>query len=437
MHSLYQEIHSHTIATRNTIQGVIILSTISEKIFSRVAGKELKANDFAMAGVDRAMAHDGTSILTVRAFREMEVEKVWDPDKIVIPFDHLTPANSDATAAFHKDIREWIKSQGIKKHYDVGEGICHQLLPEKGLVLPGKLIVGADSHSCTYGAFGAFGTGVGATDMAEIFATGKLWFKVPESIRITAEGSLKKQVYAKDLILKIIGTLGVAGATYKAAEFYGSTIEHMSMSGRMTLCNMAIEMGAKAGIVPPDRTTFEYLSGRNTEHYEPVYADEDAHYCEEYHFDVSDLEPQIACPHNVDNVHGISTLPSTKIDQAFIGTCTNGRLEDLEVVANILKGEKVAVRTIVIPASREVFLEACKKGIIETLLEAGVSLATPGCGPCLGGHMGVIARDEVCISTANRNFKGRMGAGGYIYLGSPATAAASALMGEISNPADV
>lgn len=413
------------------------MSTISEKIFSRASGTKAKANDFVIADVDYAMAHDGTSILAVRSFREMGTEKVWNPDRIIIPFDHLTPANTDTTAALQKDIREWLQGQEIKNFYDVGEGICHQLLPEKGFALPGRLIVGADSHSCTYGAFGAFGTGVGATDMAEIFSTGKLWFKVPESIRITAEGKLRKHVYAKDLTLKIIGTLGVAGATYKAAEFYGSTIESLSISGRMTLCNMAIEMGAKAGIVPPDRKTFEYLKGRTEEKYEPVYADEDAHYVQEYHFAADSLEPQVACPHNVDNVRGISELSPTKIDQAFIGTCTNGRLEDLEAAAGILKGEKVAVRTLVIPASREVFLEAARKGIIETLLEAGATVGTPGCGPCLGGHMGVIAKDEVCISTANRNFKGRMGTGGFVYLASPATAAASALTGEITSPADI
>lgn len=413
------------------------MSTISEKIFSRASGTKAKANDFVIADVDYAMAHDGTSILAVRSFREMGTEKVWNPDRIIIPFDHLTPANTDTTAALQKDIREWLQGQRIKNFYDVGEGICHQLLPEKGFALPGRLIVGADSHSCTYGAFGAFGTGVGATDMAEIFSTGKLWFKVPESIRITVEGKLRKHVYAKDLTLKIIGTLGVAGATYKAAEFYGSTIESLSISGRMTLCNMAIEMGAKAGIVPPDKKTFDYLKGRTEETYEPVYADEDAHYVQEYHFAADGLEPQVACPHNVDNVCGISELSPTKIDQAFIGTCTNGRLEDLEAAAGILKGEKVAVRTLVIPASREVFLEAARKGIIETLLEAGATVGTPGCGPCLGGHMGVIAKDEVCISTANRNFKGRMGTGGFVYLASPATAAASALTGEITSPADI
>ena len=413
------------------------MSTISEKIFSRASGKKAKANDFVIANVDFAMAHDGTSVLAVRAFREMEEEKVWNSEKIVIPFDHLTPANTDTTAALQHDIRGWIKDQGIKNFYDVGEGICHQLLPENGFALPGKLVVGADSHSCTYGAFGAFGTGVGATDMAEIFASGKLWFKVPESIKITAEGKFNKGIYAKDLTLKIIGTLGIAGATYKAAEFYGSTIESLSMSGRMTLCNMAIEMGAKTGIVPPDSTTFDFLKDIAVEDYEPTYADEDAVYSKEYSFDTNELEPQIAIPHQVDNVSDISDIKSTKLDQAFIGTCTNGRLEDLEVAASILKGEKVAIRTIVVPASRNVLIEAIRKGTIETLLEAGVTIGSPGCGPCLGGHMGVIGKGEVCISTANRNFKGRMGTGGFIYLASPATAAASALTGEITDPREI
>lgn len=414
------------------------MSTISEKIFSRATGdKEVKANEFVIANADYAMAHDGTSVLAVRSFRKMGIGKVWDPERIVIPFDHLTPANTDTTAALQHNIREWIKEQKIRNFYDVGEGICHQLLPEKGFALPGKLVVGADSHSCTYGAFGAFGTGVGATDMSEIFASGKLWFRVPESIKITAEGKLGKHVCAKDLTLKIIKDLGIAGATYKAAEFYGDTIEDLSISGRMTLCNMAIEMGAKAGIVPPDKKTFDFLKGRAVEEYEPLYADEDASYTAQYHFDASQLEPQVACPHNVDNVHNISDIPSTRVDQAFIGTCTNGRLEDLEAAADILKGEKVAVRTIIVPASREVLLEALRKGVIETLLEAGATICSPGCGPCLGGHMGVIAEGEVCISTANRNFKGRMGTGGYIYLASPATVAASAITGEITSPTDI
>ncbi|WP_281034001.1 3-isopropylmalate dehydratase large subunit [Methanosalsum zhilinae] len=410
---------------------------MSEKILSRASGKTAVANDFVMADIDYAMAHDGTSILAVKAFREMEVEKVWNTDKIVIPFDHLAPANSDTTASLQKDIRNWIHEQKIRNFYDIGNGICHQVLPEKGFAMPGKLIVGADSHSCTYGAFGAFGTGVGATDMAEIFASGKLWFRVPESIKITVEGNMNKHVCAKDLTLKVVGTVGSDGATYKALEFYGNTISDLSVSGRMTLCNMAIEMGAKTGIVPPDNKTLEYVKKRAVDEYDPVYADDDAIYAKEIHIDVEDLEPQIARPHEVDNVCGVSEVEGTRVDQVFIGTCTNGRLEDLEDAAAILEGKDVAVRTIVIPASRDIMIEATKNGTVEKLLEAGATFATPGCGPCLGGHMGVIGDGETCISTANRNFRGRMGKGGCIYLASPATAAASAVTGTITHPGNV
>ncbi|MGP8319203.1 MAG: 3-isopropylmalate dehydratase large subunit [Methanosarcinaceae archaeon] len=410
---------------------------MSEKIFSRASGKKAKANDFVTANVDYAMAHDGTSVLAVRSFREMGIEKVWNPDRIVIPFDHISPANNETAAALQHDIRSWICEQGISNFYEIGEGICHQVFPENGFALPGKLVVGADSHSCTYGAFGAFGTGVGATDMSEIFATGKLWFKVPESIKITVNGKFGNCISAKDLTLNIIGTIGAAGATYRAVEFYGDTIESLSMSGRMTLSNMAIEMGAKTGIVPPDEITFDYIKERAVEEYEPVYAGRDAAYIKEYDIDVTDLEPQVAQPHEVDNVCSVPEVEGTKIDQVFIGTCTNGRLEDLKVAADILKGEKVVVRTVIAPASRSVLIDAIQNGIAETLLQAGVALITPGCGPCLGAHMGVIAEGEVCISTANRNFKGRMGTGGYIYLASPATAAASALTGEISDPRNV
>ncbi|MCC7575278.1 MAG: 3-isopropylmalate dehydratase large subunit, partial [Methanomethylovorans sp.] len=297
--------------------------------------------------------------------------------------------------------------------------------------------VGADSHSCTYGAFGAFGTGVGATDMAEIFATGELWFRVPQTIKVTCRGSLGRSITSKDLTLHIVGKVGADGATYKAMEFYGQAISELSISGRMTLCNMVIEMGAKAGIVPADKITFDYLQGRAVEGYEPVYADEDAIYVKEFEINASDLEPQVALPHQVDNVVGISEVPQTKVDQVFIGTCTNGRLEDLELAARILKDEQVAVRTIIIPASREVMKEASMNGTLTTLLDAGATIGTPGCGPCLGGHMGVIAKDEVCLSTSNRNFRGRMGAGGFVYLVSPATAAASAINGYITDPRKV
>ncbi|MEA3294390.1 MAG: 3-isopropylmalate dehydratase large subunit [Euryarchaeota archaeon] len=412
------------------------MPTISEKILSKASNSTAAADDFVIADIDCAMAHDGTSVLAVKAFNEMEVQGVWDPERIVIPFDHIVPASTETAANLQHSIRQWAHDQNISNLYDVGEGICHQVLPEKGFALPGRLIVGADSHSCTYGAFGAFATGVGATDMAEIFASGKLWFRVPHTIRATVEGDMKNPVSAKDLTLHVIKHIGTDGATYNALEFYGSAIETLNISGRMTLCNMAIEMGAKTGIVPPDMKTDMFLKDRAVEAYTPVYADEDANYIEELYFDVDDLPPQVAKPHSVDNVCDVDEVSGIKIDQVFIGSCTNGRVEDLEAAARILKGYKVAVRTIVIPASRTVFIEAIKKGYISALVEAGAMIAPPGCGPCLGAHLGVLAEGEVCVSTSNRNFKGRMGKGGLIYLASPQTAAASALKGEIADPGE-
>ncbi|VVB91276.1 Isopropylmalate/citramalate isomerase large subunit [uncultured archaeon] len=413
------------------------MPTISEKILGRASGKPAIADDFVIAGVDYAMAHDGTSVLAVKAFKEMGIKKVWDPKRIIIPFDHIAPANNETAAKLQQGIRKWVREQGITNFSDIGGGICHQVLPEQGFALPGKLIIGADSHSCTYGAFGAFATGVGATDMAEVFATGKLWLRVPQTIRITVEGKLQKGVSAKDMTLNIIKNVGADGANYKAVEYYGETISDLSIAGRMTLCNMAIEMGAKAGIVPPDEKTFEYLKGIAHEKYTPVYADKDAQYCEEYNFDVGDLEPQVAKPHEVDNVFAVAEVAGTPLDQVFIGSCTNGRYEDLEAVARILSGKKVKARTIVLPASRSVLIKATEAGIIAALLKAGVIIAPPGCGPCLGAHMGVICEGETCLSTSNRNFKGRMGAGGLIYLSSPETAAASALKGEIADPREI
>jgi methanogen homoaconitase large subunit len=410
------------------------MPTISEKILSRASGKPAFADNFIIADIDYAMAHDGTSVLATKAFKEMGAQKVWDPERIIIPFDHIAPANNENAAKLQKNIRQWIKEQGITNFFDVGEGICHQVLPEQGFAMPGKLIIGADSHSCTYGAFGAFATGVGATDMAEIFATGKLWLRVPQTIRINVDGKLAKGVSAKDMTLFTIKKVGANGANYKAIEYYGQTISDLSIPQRMTLCNMSIEMGAKTGIVPPDEKTFKCLEGIARDKYTPVYADEDAKYCKEFNFDAQDLEPQIAIPHEVDNVKDVGTVAGTPLDQVFIGSCTNGRFEDLKIVANILDGKKVKVRTIVLPASRSVLINATESGIIATLLRSGVIIAPPGCGPCLGAHMGVICEGETCLSTSNRNFKGRMGAGGLIYLSSPETAAASALKGVIADP---
>jgi methanogen homoaconitase large subunit len=408
------------------------VGTISEIILGRASGKKACAGEFVVAKVDYAMSHDGTSVLAVKAFKDMGVEKVWDPKRIVIPFDHLVPANNETTALLQKELREWAISQGISRLYDVGEGICHQVMAEYGLALPGKVVVGADSHSCTYGAFGAFGTGVGATDMAEVYASGKLWFKVPETIKVTVGGGFPRGVTAKDVALRVIKGIRTDGAAYKALEFYGQTIDEMSVSGRMTLCNMAIEMGAKAGIVPPDAKTEAYLKGRAAEPYEPAYA-ADASYCDEYYFD-SNMSPQVACPIDVDNVHDVEEVEGTHVDQVLIGSCTNGRFEDLDAAARLLKGRKVKCRTLVIPASRSVMSEAVNSGTAAVLLSAGATICNPGCGPCLGGHMGVLARGEACMSTTNRNFKGRMGKGADVYLGSPLTAAATAIEGKIADP---
>jgi len=412
------------------------LATISEKIFSRASGHRAEAGEIVEAEVDYAMSHDGTSVLAIKAFTEMGSERVWDPERIVVPFDHIVPANNSTAADLQRMVRSWARDQGIVHFFEGGRGICHQVFPEEGFALPGTLLVGADSHSCTYGAFGAFGTGVGATDMAEIYSRGRLWFKVPETIAVRISGRLGEMVLAKDLTLMLVGAIGADGATYRALEYLGETVESLSISGRMTLCNMGVEMGAKAAIVPADGTTEEYLRGRARGPYQPVRSDPGS-YDTEMEFDVSDLSPQVAVPFRVDQVRPVGDLAGKEVDQVFIGTCTNGRLEDLEVAARILKGREVKARTLVIPASREVFLQALSSGVLEALVRAGAMIGTPGCGPCLGAHMGVISEGEVCLSTANRNFPGRMGKGGLVYLASPATAAASAIYGEITDPREV
>jgi len=409
--------------------------TISQKIFSRASGSAgmVEPGEIVEAGVDYAMSHDGTSVLAIRAFQDMASEKVWDRERIVVPFDHIVPANNETAAELQKDVRAWVREQNIANFFDSGCGVCHQVFPEQGFALPGLLLVGADSHSCTYGAFGAFGTGVGATDMAEIYSRGRLWFKVPETLAVRLSGRSRPNVSAKDIALMVISQLGADGATYKAVEYIGPAAEALSISGRMTLCNLGVEMGAKAAIVPPDEKTEQFLSGRARQAYQPVYSDPGS-YDVTIEYDISDLEPQVAAPFRVDNVRPASELAGLPVDQVFIGTCTNGRLEDLEVAARILKGKQVKARTLVIPASREVLLEALQKEIIQILVEAGAMIGPPGCGPCLGAHMGVLAEGEVCVSTSNRNFPGRMGKGGLVYLASPATAAASALQGCLAVP---
>lgn len=413
--------------------------TISEKILSRACGKEVRAGEIVNAKVDKAMSHENAALVS-KVFNEIGVRRVWDAEKIVIILDHRAPANSIKTAEGHKAIREFVDAQGIKHFYDIKAGICHQVMVEFGHVLPGTLIVGTDSHTTTYGAFGAFSTGIGATEMAGVWATGELWLRVPESFRIEIDGSLPSRVYAKDVILSIIGELGADGANYKAVEFYGSAVSRMSISERMTLCNMSMEMGAKAGIVQVDEKTFEFLKGRVKEKFDAVYPGANAEYERVLSYDISTLEPKVACPHSVDDVRSIKDVEGIRIDQAVLGSCTNGRLDDLEVAVEILDGRKVHenVRLLVIPASFEVYLEALRKGIIERLIESKGIILNPGCGPCLGAHQGILAGKERCISSTNRNFKGRMGSpDSEIYLASPATVASSALKGEITDPREV
>lgn len=410
---------------------------ITEKILARAASqKEVQPGEIIEAQVDLAMSHDGTSPPTIKTFRQM-AQRVWDPDRIVIVYDHNVPANNAGSAEFQRITREFAREQGIKNIYTHGEGICHQILPENGYIKPGTVVVGADSHTCTYGAFGAFATGMGATDMAAVFASGKTWFMVPSAYKIIVNGMLSAYVTAKDVILYIIGEIGSDGATYKALEFGGDTIDFMDVSGRMTIANMVIECGAKNGIMEPNRATLDYLKKRGVAGFDVIKSDTDSHYEREYHFQVHDLEPQIACPHNVDNVRPVSKVSGTHIDQAVIGSCTNGRLEDLHIAADVLKNKTVHpdVRLIVVPASRQIYLDAMEEGIIKTFLNAGALVCNPGCGPCLGAHMGVLTEGEVCVATTNRNFVGRMGdPNSEIYLANPAVVACSAIYGEIKDP---
>ncbi len=412
---------------------------ITEKILANASGvKEVYPGEIIEARVDLAMSHDGTSPPTIKTFNKIS-QDVWDPDKIIIVFDHNVPANIIGSAEFQKITRDFAKKHGIRNIYTHGEGICHQVLPEEGFVKPGTVIVGADSHTCTYGAFGAFATGMGATDMAMVFATGKTWFMVPEAFKIEVEGTLGEYVTAKDLILHIIGSIGSYGATYKTLEFCGTTIQDMDVSGRLTMCNMAVESGAKNGIMEPNSATLNYLKELNVRNFQTFISDEDSIYEESHYFQVDDLQPQIACPHNVDNVYPVSRVSGETIDQAFIGSCTNGRLEDLRQAALVLNKSTVHpdVRLIVSPASRNIYKEAISEGIIDTFLDAGAIVINPGCGPCLGAHMGALTSGEVCISTTNRNFVGRMGdPQSEVYLANPAVVAYSAVHGEIRDPSE-
>ena len=415
---------------------------ITEKILSAKAGHEVSPGEIIEIPVYLAMSHDGTSPPAIKTFEKV-ASKVWDCDKIAIIFDHNIPANTIGSAEFQKVCRNFINEQKISKNFIHGEGICHQVVPEMGLVEPGKVIVGADSHTCTYGAFGAFSTGMGATDLAMVWATGKTWFMVPSAIKMEIEGDLNPQIAPKDIILNIIGEVGIAGCTYKTAEFCGKTIENMGVEGRATMCNMAIEMGAKNGIMEPNKEVIDYISkrtGKKASDLNIVKSDADAIYEKEMHFDITDMEPQIACPNDVDNVKDISKIEGTSIDQCLIGSCTNGRLSDLKDAAEILKGKKISndIRLLILPASREIYKEAIHLGYIDTFIDAGAIICNPGCGPCLGGHMGVLSEGESCISTTNRNFKGRMGdPASAVYLSNSKVVAASAITGVITNPKDL
>jgi 3-isopropylmalate/(R)-2-methylmalate dehydratase large subunit len=413
---------------------------ITEKILAKASGKKpVQAGEIVEANVDMIMVHDLTGPLAVEAFKKIGIAEVWNKQKVVVILDHQVPAESIKAAELHRTMRQFAKDQNLRI-YDVGRGgVCHQVMPEKGHVIPGTVIVGADSHTCTYGAFGAFATGIGSTEAAAVMATGKIWLKVPKAIRINISGEFGKYVTPKDLVLNIIGKLGVDGAIYKSAEFTGRTIREMSMAGRMTICNMAVEMGAKNGIVEPDEITRKFLQDRVKimPAFEAVSSDKDATYAQTEEFNVAKLEPQVACPSSVDNVKPVTEVGDVPIDQAFIGSCTNGRIEDLRLAAQIMKGKKVkdGVRALVIPASMEVYKQALTEGLTEIFTDTGAMVCGPACGPCLGGHIGLLAAEETCVSTSNRNFIGRMGSKeASVYLASPATVAASALTGKITDP---
>ena len=413
--------------------------TFAQKVLSHASGRQISPGDIVIARIDLAMSHENSQ-LVIKAFEEMGAKGIWDASKVVILFDHRVPANTVKTAEGHKAVREFAREYGLPNFLDMGEGICHQVLPEKGFALPGTLIVGTDSHTTTYGAFGAFATGIGATEMAAVWATGELWLRVPETIRVRMDGAFQKHVSSKDAILHVIGDLGADGADYTCVEFAGGAVDRMSVASRMVLSNMSTEMGAKAGVAFPDDKTSEWLSKRTTKKWEAVLSDPSAEVKDVFEYDMSALGPQVARPHCVDDVVPVEDVEGRPIDQAFIGSCTNGRMEDLQAARNILRGKKVAdsVRLIVVPASREVYLKALDSGILADLVRSGAVLVNPGCGPCLGAHQGLLAAGERCISTTNRNFRGRMGSPeAEVYLASPATVAASALKGEIADPREV
>ena len=411
-----------------------------EKILAKNSGREsVTTGEIVTAKVDFAEIND-LYLQTVYSFYEMGGEKVWDNTRCAFVFDHYAPAPDMKSAKNQGEMREFAKKNNLKFHFDTNCGVCHQVMPEAGVIYPGMIVVATDSHTTTHGAFGAMGTGVGATDMATILMTGELWFRVPVVIEVRLEGQPQKGVFPKDVILNVLGKIKADGAVYKAIDFTGSYVESLNVAGRMVICNMAVEMGAKTAYMQPNQDVLDYVSKRAVRPYEVVYTDPGYKYAEEYVFDVSSIDPQLSCPHSVDNVYPLEEVikdSEVPLNQGYIGSCTGGREDDIEVAARILKGKHIPEysRLIVIPASSEVMLSCIQKGYIQTLMEAGATISTPGCGACLGAHEGVLAPGETCITTTNRNFPGRMGSTeAKIYLASPATVAASILNGHITDP---
>jgi homoaconitate hydratase family protein len=412
------------------------MGTLTEEIFSYKLGHAVAEGETIVTDVDHVMSHDTTTPLAIQAFRKLGQQsggRVFNARRSHIIFDHIVPAATVAAATLHRDVRAFAQEQDITI---LQEGICHQVMPERGFVVPGDIIVGADSHTCTYGALGAFATGMGSTDIGVAYATGRSWFRVPQTINVRITGTLPFGVYAKDVTFEMVRRIGVDGANYRAIEYTGDLVEQMSVSERFTLCNMAIEMGGKAGLVAPDATTRAWLGGRTDRDY-PMLAPHNPRYERVVEIDASQLHPMVACPPDVNNVVPVEEAGHVKIDQVFLGTCTNGRLDDLAIAASIMRGKTLhpQTRMVVVPASREIYLEAMRLGYLETFVQAGASVGTPGCGPCIGRHYGVLAPGERALTTMNRNFTGRMGdATAEIYLGSPATVAATALTGHITDP---
>ncbi|MFH1777562.1 MAG: 3-isopropylmalate dehydratase large subunit [Candidatus Omnitrophota bacterium] len=419
--------------------------TITEKILAKHAGKKkVVPGEFIYARVDMALGNDITAPMAIEEFERLKLNDVFNRNKITLVPDHFTPNKDIKSAEQCKKLRVFARKYKIKNYFEVGQmGVEHALLPELGLVGPGEIVIGADSHTCTYGALGAFSTGVGSTDLAGVFATGKIWLKVPETAKFVYKGKLGPWVGGKDLILKTIGDIGVDGALYRAMEFSGEVISRLPMEHRLTMCNMAIEAGGKNGIIAPDKITKDYMyarSDRVKKKFSYYTSDRDAKYFEVREYDLSKLEPQVACPHLPSNVKSVSNLKNISIDQVVIGSCTNGRISDLREAAKILKNKRInsRVRLIVIPATQRVYLQAVKEGLVEIFVKSGAVVSTPTCGPCLGGHMGVLAEGERAVATTNRNFVGRMGhVKSEVYLSNPAVAAASAIKGKIAHPGDV